>query len=694
LAAFAMVAAAAGCALQASAAATGNSRSVFYVSISGDDRARGTSPAHAWRTIARANGARLAPGSRILFEGGQSFTGSLFFDRSDRGTPAKPILVGSYGKGLATIVGTSSGIVVRDMSGIRIDRLRIRGAKGADGSGIDFVNDLPGNVKLPFVRISRVDVSGFGQWGVLVEGTRGNSGFSDVRITHVLAHDNVMGGIGTQGVFNNGYSHDQVYVGHSEAYDNPGVPHDSRHTGDGIMLSDLDGGMVERSIAHGNGRLAGAGHGGPVGIWTWDANRVVIQHNESYENQSRGKDGGGFDLDGGVRNSVLQDNYSHDNHGPGYLALQFANAVKYGRRFENDTIRRNVSVHDARGYGDGAIWIASGAIEQLSVYGNRVLVAKRTDSPVAAVALSPVNQPGVRPTTTGVDIRDNVLGATGGAQVLSVSGRHSELRISGNSYFSNGEPLAISWNGKTYRTLAAWRAVTKQEQGGSRDTGEVADAQTTFAALGKTLASQAGANVSRSAAPSTSSGDDRHGLVLWASIAALLGLAGMAFAWQRRRHAPRKGASGAGTGQAPREEQARIKRRLRGYDPRTVDRLVRETANLHRQLTNEKEELTERVATLERELEQYRAAESSLAGALVYSEKVAAERQEQARQEAEELIQAAQEERARLQAEIERLEARRDELITSYRAFVLVALELLEEHDTGQETPAEPSPLR
>jgi cell division septum initiation protein DivIVA len=183
-------------------------------------------------------------------------------------------------------------------------------------------------------------------------------------------------------------------------------------------------------------------------------------------------------------------------------------------------------------------------------------------------------------------------------------------------------------------------------------------------------------------------------LVLWASIAALLGLAGMAFAWQRRRHAPRKGASGAGTGQAPREEQARIKRRLRGYDPRTVDRLVRETANLHRQLTNEKEELTERVATLERELEQYRAAESSLAGALVYSEKVAAERQEQARQEAEELIQAAQEERARLQAEIERLEARRDELITSYRAFVLVALELLEEHDTGQETPAEPSPLR
>src|SRR5262249_42695431 len=154
---------------------------------------------------------------------------SLLLDRHDRGTPAKPILVSSYGKGLATIVGISSGILVRDTSGIRIDRLRIVGAKGADGSGIDFVNGLRGNVKLPFIRISRVDVSGFGRWGVLVEGTSGNSGFSDVRISRVVAHDNVIGGIGTQGVFNNGYSHENVYVGHSEAYDNPGVVEESRH---------------------------------------------------------------------------------------------------------------------------------------------------------------------------------------------------------------------------------------------------------------------------------------------------------------------------------------------------------------------------------------------------------------------------------------------------------------------------------
>ena len=54
---------------------------------------------------------------------------------------------------------------------------------------------------------------------------------------------------------------------------------------------------------------------GPVGIWTHDADRVTIQHCIAHHNRSTALDGGGFDFDGGVTNSVLQYNYSHDNFG-------------------------------------------------------------------------------------------------------------------------------------------------------------------------------------------------------------------------------------------------------------------------------------------------------------------------------------------------------------------------------------------
>ena len=33
---------------------------------------------------------------------------------------------------------------------------------------------------------------------------------------------------------------------------------------------------------------------GPIGIWTWDSNRVVIEHNEAWGNRSGTRDGGGF----------------------------------------------------------------------------------------------------------------------------------------------------------------------------------------------------------------------------------------------------------------------------------------------------------------------------------------------------------------------------------------------------------------
>ena len=117
-----------------------------------------------------------------------------------------------------------------------------------------------------------------------------------------------------------GYAHTDFYVGNCSVYRNAGIPGKGSHSGNGIVLAQVDGALIERCRAYENGGLNDYEGGGPVGIWVWDANRVVMQFNESHHNRTgSSKDGGGFDLDGGVRNSTVQYNYSHDNDGPGYL---------------------------------------------------------------------------------------------------------------------------------------------------------------------------------------------------------------------------------------------------------------------------------------------------------------------------------------------------------------------------------------
>jgi len=109
-------------------------------------------------------------------------------------------------------------------------------------------------------------------------------------------------------------------------------------------------------------------------LWVWDVNRATIQYNESHHNQtSSTADGGGFDLDGGVTNSIVQYNYSHDNAGPGYGVFQFSGA----RPFHDNTVRYNVSANDARknNYGAIAFWNGGSGIKAVDVYNNTVYLS-------------------------------------------------------------------------------------------------------------------------------------------------------------------------------------------------------------------------------------------------------------------------------------------------------------------------------
>lgn len=449
----------------------------YYVSPSGSDASAGTSAAQAWRSIDRVNAASVRPGDEVLFEGNKIHTGSLFFDQKKGGTPAAPIVISSYGDGQATIRAVGKPIIdVYNAAGFRISNLRLAGPGRTAGSfnGISFYMDI-GDKKLPFIELLNLDISGFGGHGILIGAWAGKGGFTDMKVVNVASHDNGMSGMtmwGSSDTSRPGYAHANLYVGHSKFFNNAGVPGHDHHSGDGIVVSDLDGGVIERSVAYNNGFAHDLAKEGPVGIWGWDVNRLTIQYNESFGNRTGSTtDGGGFDLDGGARNSVMQFNYSHDNDGAGYLLCQFP----FGRDHRGNVVRYNISQNDGRKNGFAGIQFYS-TISDAGIYNNTIFMSPAGGDPSAIK---------VQGTTTNVLFRNNILMTAAGSRVLDISSYG--LRFEGNDYWTGTAPFRLDWNGSVFGTLNQWRQSTGQERTGSTDSGMQADPQLQNAGQGPTL---------------------------------------------------------------------------------------------------------------------------------------------------------------------------------------------------------------
>jgi Right handed beta helix region len=439
----------------------------YYVSRSGNDDQDGLSPATAWQTLAKINSVDFLPGDRISFEGGSTFSGELRLDENDVSTATKPIVITSYGIGRATIdAGDGRAFYAYNCGGFEVRNLNFTGSGAATNSseGVLVYTDLPNNRKLEHVYFDRVDISGFGIVGLWISSNNGQAGYRDVRITYADVHDNGQDGMYTSAAWNGvstELAHQNVYVGHSKFYNNAGLP--GLNTGSGVYLKGVDGGVIEYCEAFNNGSTGGT-DGGPVGIWALESNNILIQFNESHHNKTwSGVDGGGFDLDGGMTNSVLQYNYSHDNHGPGYLVVGGADWTKPS---SNNVIRYNISENDgrhARRYGQGALAAYVGQASDVHFHDNTVFVNAQgvLNGTPAAVAL------GARDTTNLI-FRNNLFVTADGVPLIAAgSSVNSSVLFQGNIYLSRNGPFAISWEKTSYDSLGAWRTATGQETDGN-----------------------------------------------------------------------------------------------------------------------------------------------------------------------------------------------------------------------------------
>ncbi len=419
--------------------------SSYYVSPTGNDSAAGTSEAAPWRTIGRVQAHAWSPGFRpgdtILFEGGRRFDGDLYLqlDRS-HGSAERPLVIGSYGEGRATLAAPhgKSAILAwappdgRAALGLEIRDLNVVAAAG-DSHGIIVWNG--GRAPLDHLRIERVDVTGAGRDGVSIGRDSPNHGFiRDVVIRHV------------------------------RAYENPGTSGWDGPSGSGIVVGGTQNGLVEYSVAHHNG-ANNTNSAGPVGIWTWDSERVVIQFSESFQNRTRAGDGGGFDIDGGTKECVIQFCYSHNNAGPGYLFAQFDDAAE----MSGNHIRYNISVNDGRKGDTGAIHVwghrGNPGFRSGYIYNNVVYME---DAPTG------VNF-GIRAWDrfTSLVVANNVF-YLGGERVHAVSSSRTSAADAifvGNAYYSTSGPVVIEWGARRFAGLAAWARATGQETRDGRTLG-------------------------------------------------------------------------------------------------------------------------------------------------------------------------------------------------------------------------------
>ena len=422
--------------------ATGGWANDYYVNVAGDDSGPGTQ-ARPWRSVARVNDARLQPGDHVNFQGGRSFAGTIELDRDDSGTSDRKVVVTSWGDGQAVIDGANgSSLRANGCNHLVVSNLRLIGSGRKSGNTQDglWVLDSQG------LQIDRVEISGFRGSGLQADGVR------EARIANVYAHDNGAAGISI------GYSKRSsgVHISHCVAKNNPGDPSNlTNHSGNGIVVANAQNAIVEYCEAANNGWDMPRKGNGPVGIWAWNGDRVIIQICISHDNKSPGDDGGGFDLDGGMTNSILQYNLSYNNDGPGYFLCQFPGAPVFRDNIVRYNISQNDGVKNNRRSGID-IYCASPNASACQIYNNTVY-----NQHGAAVGFGGLPMP-------DVVFRNNIFICSG--DVISGDGQRG--RFENNLYWS-ADGRDLSFDG--YSSLRAWADATGQERIGNEIVGRTAD---------------------------------------------------------------------------------------------------------------------------------------------------------------------------------------------------------------------------
>ncbi len=421
----------------------------------GDDARDGRSPETAWRSVARVNATRFQPGDSILLRRGTRCTGTLWPKGS--GEPGKPIRLAAYGDGPLPIVDAAGGeaaVKLFDQQHWHVETIEATGGSPY-GVLISGSKDV-----LRHFRIRNVVVHGVGgevknkASGLLVVAAGGGGQtFEDVVIDGVTAYDTTQ----WAGILVHGAAWEDKGLRARHVTIRNSIVHDVH--GDGIVLFQVEDGLIEKSAAWRTGLQPVETIGTPNGIWTWRCRRCTVEWTEGFFVDSPGVDGGIYDIDWGNDDNVVQHNFGHD--AMGYCASVFGAS---GETTTNSVVRHNVCVNNGRSpklaRRQGDLFISTwegGKLDGVRIHNNTFYWNPPIDVPV--VQMDHADFTGSRPNV----FEGNLIHSA----VPSMIHTNDGLRFDRNLYWYGGsrEPR-WSYGGREHVGFATYRRDTGQDAAG------------------------------------------------------------------------------------------------------------------------------------------------------------------------------------------------------------------------------------
>jgi hypothetical protein len=344
-----------------------NTGRAYYISHLGDQNNDGSlrSPFKALDSTVTA---RLQAGDTVYFMGGEIFTTSLYIHSLKTGVERHPIVITSFGStGAVVQSGNETGLLVYDSKYLKIENLHFKGSGRKDGNtneGVCFSD-------CSHIAVSNLEIEGYQKAGLEIYCS------SHITADRIYAHENGYAGIEVSGISRRKDTSHDIVIRRCRAENNPGDPTNlDNHSGNGIVAGYCSKVTIEYCTATNNGWDMPRQGNGPVGIWAYEADSVIIQYCLSFRNKTSngGQDGGGYDFDGGVTNSVIQYCLSYDNEGAGYSLFQYKGASLW----YNNVIRYCISENDgnvSNGMGGLFVWNNSEDPEELKdcyIYNNTI----------------------------------------------------------------------------------------------------------------------------------------------------------------------------------------------------------------------------------------------------------------------------------------------------------------------------------
>lgn len=323
-------------------AAMARAGSVYYVDCAaGDDAAAGLSPGSAWRSVQAASAHQFHAGDQILLKRGGACRGTLWPKGSGAG--GSPVVVDAYGEGAIPRIQAEPGAIAAfrlfDQEYWTVQHLEFVGGQ-PNGVFISGTRGVLHGIHLGNLVVHGVTGEPKNKEGGLVAITPGSATqrFDDVLVDGVTAYGTTQwAGILVGGV-EHGFLPDEARSTNVTIRNS--IVHDV--AGDGIILFQVNRGVIESSVSWYTGMQPTQSIGTPNAIWTWMCGGCVVRRCEAFLSDSPGVDGGAFDIDYGDDDNIVEDSYGHDTQG--YCVAVFG----AGRVTNNSVVRRNVCTGNGR----------------------------------------------------------------------------------------------------------------------------------------------------------------------------------------------------------------------------------------------------------------------------------------------------------------------------------------------------------